>query len=139
MITFREILKGKRLEDLPIDHQKNLKVLHYRINKVRTAYGKPMMVTSGYRSMLEHLRIYENKGITNPNRIPMKSKHLFGQALDIYDPNKELQEWCKANQTFLKQIGIWLEDFSFTRNWVHFQIVPYGSYREGKSIWFRPY
>lgn len=134
-----EITKGVPLADIPVEHHQNLTTLEYRMNAVRRAYDNPMSVTSGYRTMKDHLRIYRNKGITDESRIPMKSKHLFGNACDIYDPSGELKEWCNANQTFLRQIGIWLEDFKYTSTWVHFQIVPYGSYKLGGSIWFRPW
>jgi hypothetical protein len=138
-ITMKELLNNKyNLEDQPDDVQKNLGVLLERINKVRSAWGRPMTPTSGLRSMEDHLRIYREKGITDPAKIPMKSKHLYGQAVDISDPNRQLQQWCKQNEPLLKAIGLWMESFDATPNWCHFQIVPYGSYKEGKSIWFNP-
>lgn len=139
MIKMSELLKGLDVSTLPQDHKRNLETLIYRMNKVRQEYGKPMIVTSGYRSIADHLRIYRNKGITDQSKIPMASKHLYGQAVDIADPKGELQEWCKGNQTLLRQLGLWMEDFSFTKGWVHFQCVPYGSYKHGGSLWFRPY
>lgn len=129
MISFNELIKGSVISDIPLDHQHNLEELLKRVNQVRTAYAKPMIVTSGYRSMQDHLRIYSQKGITDRSKIPMKSKHLYGQAVDISDPNKELQKWCLANVKLLEQIGLWMEDFSATSNWVHFQTLPPGSGR----------
>lgn len=136
MITLDEMLKGKSLSSLPAPHQGNLKVLWFRINKVRTAYGKPMIVTSCYRSMEKHLDIYKQKGITDPKKIPMASKHLSGCAVDIADPNGELMEWCKANETLLRQIGLWVE--KGTRGWVHMQSEPFKSYKLGGTIFFNP-
>lgn len=124
MVTLNELLKGKNFSSLPIEHQGNLLELLKRINVIRDKYGKPMTPSSGYRSMEEHLGIYKKKGITDPKKIPMKSKHLYGQAVDIYDPNKALQAWCKANVKVLEEVGLWMEDFSATPNWCHFQIVP---------------
>ncbi len=95
-----------------------------RVNIVRSAYGKPMAVSSGYRSMDDHLRIYKDKGITDQTKIPMRSKHLTGCAVDISDPNKELQKWCITNIDVLIQAGLWMEDFSATPNWCHFQSMP---------------
>jgi uncharacterized protein YcbK (DUF882 family) len=123
MIALKELLKGKDFSSLPQEHQSNLMLLLEKVNKVRIAYGRPMTVTSGYRSMQEHLDIYKRKGITDQNRIPMKSKHLYGQAVDISDPKKELQTWCKNNVKLLEEIGLWMEDFAYTSNWLHFQIV----------------
>jgi uncharacterized protein YcbK (DUF882 family) len=135
VLTLKE-LNPKTFPTTP-EIDKNLAILLDRLNQVRSAFGKPMICTSGLRSIKDHKRIYEKKGIPE-NKIPMKSKHLFGQAADIFDPNQELQEWCKKNEDLLKTIGLWMESFSATPNWCHFQIVPYGSYQEGKSIWFNP-
>lgn len=121
MITRQEILKGN---ECPPELEANLLELLIRINKVRDAYGLPMTVTSGFRSMKDHLRIYKEKGITDPKKIPMKSKHLFCQSVDIYDPEKKLQKWIKENIKLIEEIGLWMEDFNDTPNWVHFQIIP---------------
>lgn len=137
-VKMDELLKGKKLEDQPSDVRDNLKILLEKMNKIRDAYGKPMIVTSGLRTMDDHLAIYARKGITDKSKIPMKSHHLFGRACDVSDPKKELQEWCKVNESFLKDLGIFMESFDITTNWVHFQIVPYGSYKEGGSLWFNP-
>lgn len=120
-----EILKGKvELSDLPQEHQDNLAVLLERINKVRSAYAIPMTVTSGYRSMEDHLRIYREKGITDEAKIPMKSKHLSGQAVDIGDADGKLKEWVNDNVALMEEIGFWFEDFGTTTTWCHFQTCP---------------
>lgn len=138
-ITKDEILMGRVKESELSDEMKNnLQILFDKINKVRSAYGKPMTVTSGLRTMEDHLRIYKEKGITDKSKIPMKSKHLYCQAVDISDPNQELQKWCKNNIPLLESIGVWMEDFSATHNWCHFQSVPYGSWAKGKTLWFKP-
>ena len=128
MISMEELLNKKySLAQQPAETQANLQELLIRINKVRKLWANPMIVTSGLRSMGDHLRIYKNKGITDTKKIPMRSKHLYGQAVDISDPKQKLQAWCKANEAALVEIGMWMEDFSATSNWVHFQIVPPGS------------
>lgn len=134
MITMDELLHGAKLEDQTPEVQSNLQILLERINKIRAEWGKPMRVTSGFRAMADHLRIYKAKGITDLKRIPMKSKHLIGAAVDIYDPKQELQKWCKANEPSLVKAGLWMEDFSATPTWCHFQMMPPGS---GKR-WFLP-
>jgi len=139
MISMDELLNHKyKLEDQSPEIQANLAVLLERVNKIRALWGQSMVVTSGLRTMEDHLRIYAEKGITDPAKIPMHSKHLYGQACDISDPSKALQQWCKDNEDFLAQTGVWMENFSSTPNWVHFQYVPYGSWVEGKSRWFLP-
>ena len=125
----QEILKNAKLEDQTLEIQEALQVLYERINKVRAAYAKPMIVTSGLRTMEDHLRIYRQKGITDQSKIPMKSKHLFGQAVDVSDPKGEVKAWVKANLDLIEKIGLWMEAFDHTPTWVHFQIVPPASGR----------
>jgi len=95
-----------------------------RINKVRAAYGKPMIVTSGLRTIEHHLEIYKKKGITDLRKIPMGSLHLNGCAVDISDPKRELQKFITSHVQLLESVGLWIESFAFTSTWVHFQIKP---------------
>lgn len=129
MIKLEEILKNVKFESLKPEIQNNIKVLLDRINQVRTKYAKPMTPTNGYRTMEDHLRIYKEKAAKegktfDQSKVPMKSRHLSGQAVDIYDPKGELQAWCKANVKELEAIKLWCEDFGATPNWVHFQTEP---------------
>lgn len=121
MITLKE-LNPKNYKLTP-EQETNIKILHERMNKVRSAYGKPMTVTSGVRSEADQARI-------NP-KAP-KSNHLKGAACDIADSNGELYKWCKENESLLVEIGLWLEERQ--GGWQHFQIVPPKS---GKR-WFMP-
>jgi hypothetical protein len=86
--------------------------------------------------MEDHKRIYRNKGITDESKIPMKSKHLFGQAADISDSDGLFNNWCKENEKLLLSIGVWLEHRQ--GGWQHIQSVPFRSYKVGGSIWFKP-
>lgn len=132
MITLKEI-NPKGFETTPgIDI--NLLELHRRINIVRQLWGKPMIVTSGFRSLVDHKRIYMEKarkaGIQNP-RIPMGSLHLSGEAVDIRDDGS-LYDWLKQSEQVLIDAGLWCEEG--TKGWVHFQTRPP---RSGKR-WFLP-
>lgn len=132
MISMEELLSGNVLEDQSQDIQDNLAILLERINKVRTAWGKPLIVTSGLRSMEHHLAIYAAKGITDKSRIPMKSKHLVGAAVDLSDPDLELTEWLKANPKILEEAELWCEEGN--SNWTHCQIYP----PKSGVRWFMP-
>ena len=124
MISIDELLSGQaKLGELSNEVQNNLQELLVKVNKVRTAYGKPMIVTSGLRTKKHHLEIYARKGIYPP-KVPMKSNHLSGRAVDFADGNGELKKWVKANIKLMEEIGLWLEDFSATKTWCHFQINP---------------
>ena len=123
MITLSEL--NPHNHTLTPEQDKNLKALHSAINKVRSAYGKPMIVTSGVRSFEDQMRI-------NP-KAP-KSNHLIGLACDISDRDGKLWDWCMTNMRVLEEAGLYLEAKSATPTWVHFQACPPKS---GKRI-FNP-
>lgn len=133
-ISLKEIIKDTKFSSLSKEVQDNLMTLLERINKIRAKWGKPMTVTSGLRTKEDQIRVYKDKGITDITKIPMGSQHLKGAAIDISDPKKELQKWCLANEKVLEEVGLWMEDFSATPNWCHFQIV---APKSGKR-WFLP-
>lgn len=125
MITYLELLNGHLISDVPIAAQQNLEILLTKINKIRDAYGVPMKVTSGYRTLEEHFRIYSTiafkKGVPyNRNAVPTKSNHLYGRACDIMDKDGKLYCFAFENQKLLEAIGLWCE--VGTKGWVHFQI-----------------
>ena len=140
-IKKEELLKDVPESELTEEQKENLEELLPKLNKLRTAYGKPLRVTSGVRSMKKHLQIYKDKGITDKKKIPMKSKHLKAQAADIVpvDGNvKDFQKFILDNVELMEDIGIYFEDFKYTPMWVHVQSVPFGSYKKGGTIFFIP-
>jgi hypothetical protein len=52
------------------------------------------------------------------------SKHITGQAADIYDPEGMLDDWCVRNLEVLTNLGLWLEHPLSTKGWCHVQSVP---------------
>ena len=122
MISENEITQGK---DVPDDLRDNLNILLERANKLRNLWGKPMIITSGWRTMEEHLAIYAKKGITDKSKIPMRSKHLYCEALDISDPDGSLKEFVKADKyKVLVDCDLYMEAEVSTPNWLHIQISP---------------
>ena len=132
MISRDELMSGNDYDTLPTYQQININTLLERVNKIRALWGKPMIVTSGYRSMEHHLAIYAAKGVTNPANIPMQSKHLIGAAVDISDPDGSLKKFVKNNNyKVLEDAMLWMEDESTTHGWLHVQIfAPMSSKRE---------
>lgn len=90
-----------------------------KVNRLMVYFHKDVpdfvvQVTSGYRSPAYNKKIGGK----------VKSLHMAGQAVDIYDPRKRLAKWCVANQARLEEQGLWAEDPRATRNWMHLQSVP---------------
>lgn len=60
-----------------------------------------------------------------PNAAP-NSKHMTGQALDVYDPDGDLDEWLLTGEgtAALEALGLWVEHPSATKTWCHLQTIP---------------
>lgn len=117
MISLKELNSRNYATTPEIDT--NLNILLTAINKVRSAYGIPMTVTSGLRSQAQ-----QDQLIASGQSKASKSKHLSGQAVDIADKDGRLWEWCMINMQVLEIAGLYLEDKQSTPTWVHFQCIP---------------
>lgn len=52
------------------------------------------------------------------------SRHKSGEALDLYDPERQISSWSLANGPRLRRAGIAaIEDPRWTPTWCHWQIV----------------
>lgn len=54
----------------------------------------------------------------------VRSKHMTGEAIDIYDPDGLIDEHLLAHPEPLVALGIFCEHPSATKGWSHWQIVP---------------
>ena len=97
----------------------NLAVLFGKIQRIQESYGKNLVITSGLRS-----RSNQEVLIKAGKSTATQSKHLFGQAADIYDPFGNLQKWIHENEALVEDLDVYFEDFNHTSTWVHIQIVP---------------
>jgi hypothetical protein len=105
------------------NQKSNLYILAEKLSKLENIFGSLFKITSGLRSMEDQFRIYAERGITDPTKIPVHSQHLLGNAADIYDPHKTLQEFLLSEKGLivLEDLGLYCEDFSCTPNWTHLQ------------------
>ena len=86
-----------------------------RANLLLKEFGQERKINSGWRPP-------EVNGKT-PGAAPM-SKHMAGLAIDLADPEGDLDEWCMDNLEALERIGLWMEHPACTKGWAHFQSVP---------------
>lgn len=65
----------------------------------------------------------------------VNSKHMTGQAVDLYDPDGDLDDWLMTGegQAALVALGLWHEHPSATKGWAHVQTVPPRSGR--RTFW----
>lgn len=118
MVYFkRSELTHGRDKDYPLTPQQedNLKALTEALNKVREAYGYPMVVSSCYRPAAINTAVGGAK----------KSNHMECLAADIADKDGKFAAWVMDNLDKMESFGIkGIEDPKFTNGWVHLQIVP---------------
>jgi hypothetical protein len=63
----------------------------------------------------------------------VRSKHMTGEAIDLYDPDGLIDEYLLAHQEPLVALGLYLENPACTKGWAHCQIVPPKS---GRRVFF---
>lgn len=93
----------------------NAAVLIARVRKLLAHFGEERDITSGWRPAAINA--------STPGAAA-KSKHMTGQAVDLADPEGDLDAWCMENQDLLYQHELWLEHPSATKNWCHLQSIP---------------
>jgi hypothetical protein len=125
MITEKEYFSRNGIQiparDIAKDHALNASVLIDRINALWILFEKEkgnilLIVNSGYRTKAINATI---KGAA------ANSWHMHGKAVDIRDSQTILQRWLKtpAGIKSLETNGLYVEDFKYTKTWVHFQTV----------------
>lgn len=119
MITAEEVLMGRDKQwPLTEEMSDNLDALLVALNMFRQAYGKPMIVSSGYRPYVFNATV---KGAA-PN-----SAHTVCLACDFVDKDGKLDLFCLDNLALLRKCGLYLESPANTPGWTHLQL------REPKS------
>lgn len=114
-VTRAEILMGREGEyPLTPILQRNLSNLLSQLNVLRRRYGKPMIVSSGYRP---------GKYNVQAGGAP-RSAHLTCEACDFHDPRRELRDYILANPEILDLCELYMEDPRRTPTWVHLQTRP---------------
>lgn len=113
-ISKDELLKGRDVEyadDYTQEISDNLDKLLVPLNQIRDAWGKPMIVDSGWRP--------PSINASTPGAAT-HSKHMLGLAADIADPDGSLWTWVLENLQMMKDLDIFMEDKRWCPGWVHF-------------------
>lgn len=86
-------------------------------NELLALFGQRRKVNSGWRPPAVNA--------ATPNAAAM-SKHMLGQAIDLADPEGDLDEWLMGDigQAAMTRIGLWHEHPAATKGWAHLQTVP---------------
>lgn len=104
----------------------NARVLLEKVNKLVRNLPFPfeVHVNSGWRPP-EY-----NKTI--PGAAP-NSKHMTGQAIDLGDPDGQLDDYLSGNPEVIIQHDLYMEHPLSTKGWCHLQSIPP---RSGKRIFY---
>lgn len=127
MITLADYWMGRdaKYPDAMTDEiEANAVELLDRVNFLLKSFGETRKVNSGWRPPEVNAR---TAGAA------VKSKHMMGLAVDLADPDGDLDEWCLENESELVRLALWLEHPSATKGWCHLQSVPPKS---GKRIFY---
>lgn len=154
MMTLKEII-GDGVDQSKLNPKKveQCQDLTNRVNIIRVAYNKAMIVNSGVRTWAHHIEIYKElaaqkrhpfpKGVFDEALVPKASKHLEtvlnAAAVDIKDPGQLIKKWLKETpegRAAADKADVWFEDDDIQR--LHIQNKPFGSYKPGGTRWFRP-
>ncbi|MEL4181248.1 D-Ala-D-Ala carboxypeptidase family metallohydrolase [Roseateles sp. PN1] len=140
MITIENYFMGRREQypqALTADIERNAKLtieLASRLLTQARSYGVSLdlnsktgsVVSSGWRPPAYNATVAG----AAPN-----SKHMTGQAIDIFDPDGDLDDWLMTGegQAALTAIGLWIEHPASTKGWSHLQTVPP---RSGRRVFY---
>lgn len=92
--------------------KQNLDKLLVAVNRLRAMWGKPLIVSSGYRPGKY------NKAAGGAQN----SCHLTCEAVDFRDPDAELAKWLISRLDVLENCGLYMESPDRTKGWVHVQL-----------------
>lgn len=92
-----------------------LEKLAITITQLEIEIGEEFLVTSGFRSSEDQMRI--NPGVRN-------SAHMSGEAVDVSDVDGSIDHWCLDNLPILISLGLYLESPTQTPRWSHLAIIP---------------
>jgi hypothetical protein len=96
-----------------------------RVNSLLAVFGEDRAVNSGWRP--------PEVNSATPNAA-LKSKHMTGNAVDLADPEGDLDDWCSENDgSRLIQYGLYMEHPAATKGWCHLQNLPPKS---GKRVFY---
>lgn len=90
----------------------NLDHLLMQVNIFMKDYKFGVEVTSGWRPAAVNA---STKGAAP------KSNHMVGLAMDLLDADGNLMSYVLAHLQEATELGLYFEDFRWTKNWVHIQ------------------
>jgi hypothetical protein len=113
-------------ELISTEYAQNSLTLISRVNRFLTSFGEYRRILYGWRpeDTIIHPAYPEAKRI---------SKHGSMQAIDLCDPEADLDQFVMDNQKLLESCGLWAEHPATTKGWCHLQSV---APKSGRRIFY---
>lgn len=121
MITLQDYYMGRDLEFpslLTPQLKANAQITVDRANALLSAFGQQRSVNSGWRPPAVN---------ASTSGAAANSKHMTCQAIDLHDPDGDLDDWLYYTTQRLIDLKLWMEHPACTKGWCHVQIIPPGS------------
>jgi hypothetical protein len=83
-----------------------------RVNRLLRQFGQVRRVVRGFAPTI------------TDKPIELPSRHQSAEAVDLADPEGDLDQWLLDNQKLLEACGLWIEHPATTRGHSHLQSVP---------------
>lgn len=101
--------------EITSDVRSNATKLLTSVNRFLVKFGEYRTIVSGWRP-----------AVVNASRVgaTLRSRHVTGQAIDLADPDGDLDQFVLDNQRLLEACGLFVEHPSTTKGWCHLQSVP---------------
>lgn len=96
----------------------NATTLITRVNRLMRQFGQDRYVLLGFQPTPDAVFDIEQYQAFLP------SKHQTAEAVDLADPEGDLDQWLMDNQKFLESCGLYIEHPATTRGHCHLQTVP---------------
>lgn len=97
----------------------NANILLTRVNRLMRQFGENRRVVRGFAPSVECLEPFRQ--FKEPF---LPSRHQSAEAVDLADPEGDLDQWLLDNQRLLESCGLWIEHPATTRGHCHLQSVP---------------
>lgn len=124
MITLADYWKGRDKEFSAILTDDIIASAMRTVERANALIDRYVQMT-GDREMRTVTSGWRPPGInaTTPGAAP-RSKHMTGKAIDISDPEGDIDQWCLDHPDVMEELELWQEHPSATKGWCHVQIVP---------------
>lgn len=127
MITLDDYFMGRDVtyaDALTDALRANAEVTVARANDLLSSFGEDRSVNSGWRPPVVN---------ATTHGAAQNSRHMTCQAVDLSDPEGDLDDFCMTHLDLLEAIGLWMEHPAATKGWCHVQTVPP---RSGKRVFY---